>query len=307
MKQLTRLLMCLVMVSSIVSCQKELSEENGGDPSQVKGTLKMKIDGTQWVADKIAAATIENGSITITGLDNGGKSLHIALVDNGAANYSLNQQTVDYATVTDTKEANPVAYATDEGQDADDAGGEVIITNIDQTNKTISGTFSFKAYRDADNKQLVITEGSFENLGYTTDEPSNPPGGGSVTPGFSVKIDGAGFTPANLNIQRASSMIVITATQTAGASAKVVMLTMPENITAGTYDLQTSGSYVGSYAGGSATGGSVFLSISGKLTITEHNTTNEVIKGTFFFEGEDQIGGAPNAQLTEGAFTVQYQ
>ncbi|PZR13473.1 MAG: hypothetical protein DI539_19390 [Flavobacterium psychrophilum] len=295
-----------MVISSIVSCQKELSEENGGNPSEVNGTLKMKVDGVQWIADKIATASIENGTLTITGLDNGGKSLHIELADNGAANYSLNQQTVDYATVTDTKEANPVAYATDGGQNANDAGGEVIVTNIDQTNKTISGTFSFKVYRDADSKQLVITEGSFENLKYTGDEPSNP-GGSVVTPTFSVKIDGAGFTPANLNIQRSSSMIVITATQTAGASAKVVMLTMPEAITAGTYDLQTSGSYIGSYAGGSATGGSIFLSISGKLTITEHDKTNKVIKGTFFFEGKDQIGSAPNAQLTEGAFTVQYQ
>jgi hypothetical protein len=306
MKQLIRLLMCWMVISSMVSCQKELSKENGGNPSNVNGVLKMKIDGTQWVADKVATATIENGTLTITGLDNGGKSLHIELVDNGAANYSLNQQTVDYATVTDTKETNPIAYATDEGQGSNDAGGEVIVTNIDQTNKTISGTFSFKAYRDADSKQLVITEGSFEDLEYTGDEPSNP-GGGVVTPTFSVKIDGAGFTPANLNIQRASSMIVITATQTAGTSAKVVMLTMPEAITAGTYDLQTSGSYIGSYAGGSATGGSIFLSISGKLTITEHDKTNKVIKGTFFFEGKDQIGGAPNAQLTEGVFTVQYQ
>lgn len=306
MKQLIRLLMCWMVISSIVSCQKELSEESGGNPGEVNGVLKMKVDGVQWVADKAARATIENGTLTITGLDNGGKSLYIELVDNGAANYSLNQQTVDYATVTDTKEANPVAYATDEGQSANDAGGEVIVTNIDQTNKTISGTFSFKAYRDADSKQLVITEGSFENLEYTGDEPSNP-GGGAVTPTFSVKIDGAGFTPANLNIQRASSMIVITATQTAGASAKVVMLTMPEAITASTYDLQTSGSYIGSYVGGSTTGGSIFLSISGKLTITEHDKTNKVIKGTFFFEGKDQIGGAPNVQLTEGAFTVQYQ
>lgn len=306
MKQMVRLLWCLIVASSIASCQKELSVENGGDSSEVKGILKMKVDGVQWVADKIAKATIENGIITITGLDKNGTSLLIELVDNGAANYILNQQTVDYAAVVDATDANPSAYGTNEGQDANDAGGEVIVTNIDQTNKTISGTFSFKVYRNADNKQLVITEGSFENLKYAADDPSDP-GGGNVSPSFSVKIDGAGFAHNSLNIQHAAGLIVLTAVQATGGPSKAVTLSMPETIAAGTYDFQSIGDYVGMYVIGSGTGGNLFLSVSGKLTITEHNTTTKVIKGTFFFEGEDQIGGAPNAQLTEGAFTVQYQ
>ena len=147
-----------------------------------------------------------------------------------------------------------------------------------------------------------------EEKGSPSGEPSPPPGGDStVTQSFSVKINDTAFVPTSLNVQKASSVIVITATQTSGLFAKVVMLTMPENVVAGTYDFQATGSYLGSYAGGSGLSGSIFLSTSGKLTITEHNTTTKVIKGTFFFEGKDQLGGAPNAQLTEGAFTVQYQ
>lgn len=150
-----------------------------------------------------------------------------------------------------------------------------------------------------------------EENGTTSGEPSPNPGDSTVdstvTQAFSVKINDTAFTPTSLNVQKASSLIVITATQTSGLFAKVVMLTMPENVVAGTYDLQATGSYLGSYAGGSGTSGSIFLSTSGKLTITEHNTTTKVIKGTFFFEGTDQLGSGPNAQLTEGSFTVQYQ
>ncbi len=57
--------MLLLTITTLVSCQKEVSNESSTDDSAVKGVLKMKIDGTQWVADKLATASIMAGYIIL--------------------------------------------------------------------------------------------------------------------------------------------------------------------------------------------------------------------------------------------------
>lgn len=305
MKHPFYLLIGLVIVSSLVSCQKELSEENGNDPGAA-GRIRMKIGGTQWVADAAATATIRNGIITITGTSADGKSLLIELDDLGAVSYPLGQQTSNYASVTDPRETNPSAYTTDEGQSAADAGGQVVITQIDQTNKTLSGTFSFKLYRDADGKQLEITEGIIESLPFTTDDPAPNPGGGTVVPGLSVKVDGVPFSPTNLIVQHQSPMIVVTGTQLSGTSAKIIILTIPQDVVPDDYAFGVSGPIIGVYSTGTIANPAGYQATSGTLTVTEHNTTTKVLKGTFSFVGTDLLGGVATATLTEGSFTAKY-
>ena len=132
-------------------------------------------------------------------------------------------------------------------------------------------------------------------------------GGGTTTPGFTAKIDGTTLTPTTLTAQNASGFITITAMQTAATSAKAVIIIMPDDITPGTYSLTESGTYQATYAGGSGMSGSIYLSSSGTLVITEHNTTTKTIKGTFQFTGVDALGAAADVQVTAGSFTVIYQ
>jgi len=58
-------------------------------------------------------------------------------------------------------------YATNEGSDTAQAGGTVNVMSIDPVGKTISGIFSFKAYRQLDSTQDVFTSGVFYNVPYT--------------------------------------------------------------------------------------------------------------------------------------------
>jgi hypothetical protein len=295
MKKSVRFLMCLLLAVSVISCQKEISEENGGN-GPVTGVLKMKIDGQQWVANKSASATILAGFIAINGVSDDNKNLLIQLQDQGEAAYQLDQQSLGVAVYADGNDAATDAFATDAGNSTADAGGTVTITKIDKTNKTITGTFVFKAYRDSDSKQVVITEGSFENLKYT--DQLQPTTGSD----FKVKIDGTLWTAKSVQGIVQSGELNLIATEL--DFSKTVSLTMPANITAGTYDLADATKFISFYMKGTT---DIFAAISGSMTITENNAGTKTIKGTFNFDGLNIIGNGTTAKLTEGTFSIKYQ
>ncbi|WP_315818754.1 DUF6252 family protein [Paraflavitalea speifideaquila] len=256
----------------------------------------MKIDSKQWIADKVAGASIFAGYIVITGVSNDKKSILIQLEDKGVATYQLNQQSLYGAALTDENEINQNSYTTNQGKDLNDAGGTVVVTKIDKTNKTISGTFSFKMFREMDDKQVVITEGVFEDLQYTTELP--PTTGADAD--FKVKINGTAWTGKNVSGVVLMGKLMINATEL--DVSQTVGLSLPSDIAVGTHDFVQFGDVVGLYIKGGVT----MSATSGKLIISEHNTTSKVIKGTFNFEAKEFVGSG-SAQLTEGSFSVKYQ
>jgi hypothetical protein len=300
MKKYVRFLIFMLLAASVVSCSKEKSIETGnGGGSAVTGVLKMKIDGVQWVANKGAGATIVGGLIAIQGISNDDRFFNITLQDDGPVTYQLDNQALNVAVLTDANSpTGGVGYTTNQGNTGD-AGGTLVITKIDETNKTISGTFSFKMFRESDSKQVVITEGSFENLKYTTELPPNT----GADADFKVKIDGTLWSGQVVSGAAFNNQLIISAAET--NVSKSVGLTMPDNVTPGTYSFSQFGTYMAIYNYGSATSPTTLVSESGSLTITEHNTSTKTIKGTFSFVGR-QITGGTAVQFTEGSFTVKY-
>src|SRR6185436_19425001 len=93
MKLLNRLLPIFIL-TAFISCQKEISFETsqnggGGSGGGVNGTLKMNVNGKQWVADKAAAASLMAGVINITGLSKDGKAFTVTLADTFARTYTF--------------------------------------------------------------------------------------------------------------------------------------------------------------------------------------------------------------------------
>lgn len=307
MKKSTRLLMCLLMAFSILSCQKEVSEEtlNGGSSGGVNGVLKMKIDGVQWVADQVATASIMAGYINITGVSKDKKYFTITLLDDEAKTYTLNPVVAEgVGALSDSAEFNNNSYATVQGDDPSLAGGTVTVTRIDEANKTISGTFQFKLFREEDSAQKVITEGVFENLKYETTLPP-----ASSTDTFTVKIDGADWKAVSIfSTYTALTNQIAIAGNNADAT-KTVGLTVPADITAAgsPYTLDFWGlTYIGLYNSSPTL---ALASESGTLTILEHNTTTRRIRGNFDFKASEIIPSTPPkvANLTSGYFSVKYQ
>jgi hypothetical protein len=301
MKRLLLYLPLFAAMATTISCQKQINGDfvsSGGTGTSVNGVLKMKIDGVPWVADKVASASIISNVIAIAGLSNTRKTLVIRLNEARTGKFLLAPDSMHVGALSDSTE-NPFSYGTNEGIDTTESVGEVIVSSIDATKKTISGTFKLKVFRLLDSKTRIITEGVFDNLSYATTLPP-----ANTTDTFTVKIDGVTWKPQSIAgaTTTLTGQLAIVATDATGA--KAVGLTMPVNITAGTYDLDFFGlTYFGQYN----PNGTTFLPAqSGKMTILEHNTSTKRIRGNFNFVGKDLLAST-TAQLTEGYFSVKYQ
>jgi hypothetical protein len=292
----------LSLVLSIIACQKEASfdpNNPNGSPATVSGNMKAKINGVQWTADKGAGAARFSGIINISGVSSDKKLITITLTDSGVHRYILSDVTMNAGAFTDSSEANTFAYATNQGVYPTQCGGEVNITSIDVANKTISGTFSFKIFRQMDGKGKTITEGSFTNMKYTTTMPQ-----ASTTDTFRVKINGTSWTPHSIMGSNVAGQLIVSATD--ATAAKAVGLIMPADVTPGTYNLDFFGmTYIGQYNPDSDPAHSK-ASMSGTLTVLENNKTTRRLRANFAFRGEELLNPNNFASITEGYLSVKY-
>lgn len=293
------------------SCQKE-ARFDPNNPAQnqeppptttpdANGTLKAKIDGGQWIANKAAGAARIQGLISIGGISNDKRFIAITLTDSGVHRYTLSDDDLNAAALIDSNESDPINYSTNQGDYPEQAGGEVNVTSIDAGRQTMSGTFSFKVFREQDGKGKTITEGSFTNLHYITELPPT-----AAADTFRVKIDGVSWTPYNIIGLPVPLLNQIAVNATDATASKTVGLTFPANITPGDYAFDILGAtYVGLYNPNIDPNHSK-ASVSGTLTILEHNTATHRIRGNFTFKGEEIVNPQNGADLTEGYFSVVY-
>src|SRR5687768_1544401 len=153
-------LVAVIGVIAFNSCQREVDPSILGtnNPPAVSGDFKAKIDGVQWVANSAAGASRMSGFISLVGRSTDKKYVSIHLVDSGVHNYTLNDATLNVASYIDSNLANTFNFSTNQGVGPGDAGGVVNVTSIDAVNKKISGTFSFRVFRQFDNSQRTLTE-----------------------------------------------------------------------------------------------------------------------------------------------------
>lgn len=154
----------VLTTATLFSCRKEYSVENGnGLPTD----FTAQVNGATWdAADSTQFASVTQGTLTLVGTAANGNQLIISLNDTIIGTYILNQQSASVATFSNVDSTSIYTYATNQGSDTAQAGGTVNIISIDPVGKTISGIFSFKAYRSLDGTQKVFTSGVFYKIPY---------------------------------------------------------------------------------------------------------------------------------------------
>ncbi|MBS1596652.1 MAG: hypothetical protein JST75_00395 [Bacteroidetes bacterium] len=286
-----------VLLLSFFSCSKELSNEALENGKGVAGSFRAKIDGASWVATNNISATVLTGLINITGTSSDGKTINISLLAGATGTYALDENSDGLASLNQTEATGPAIYGTNQSSDPAKSSGTVTITSIDQTNKTISGTFSFNGYDDATTVTKVVTEGVFDRLPYSSTLPP-----ASITDTFKVKINGTSFTASSIAAPIVSGSFFVQGAASDGSN--FVGLYMPENVQPGTYTLDIFGGvFVGQYSPDPST---LLVSMGdGTLTVIENNSTTKRIRGSFSFKAVD-ASNTQSAQLTEGYFSVGY-
>jgi hypothetical protein len=281
----------------LFSCRKETSVE---DKVALSGDFRAQINGVQWIAaDATKGASMLAGLINITGISSDNKQLSITLTDTIPGVYTLDQASSSYAAYADNDSSDIYAFSTNQGGDTTQAGGQALITGIDRVNKTITGTFSFKLFREIDGHQKTVANGVFYKLPYVSSLPA-----ASKTDTINGKIDGAVWVGQSIDAQSSSgSQLAIIGSLLDGT--RTVGLIMPSGATAGAHTLSVSTTdYIGLY---SPTPGVNLASSSGVVTILSNNTTTQRIRGNFQFRASDPLGGTtPSHDLTSGFFSVYY-
>lgn len=280
-----RPLLVLVLTTLVViSCKNDENE----DP---RGKISARINDVLF--ETSGSAVVYSNSITIGG-DMGDKRLSI-FVSKAAQPGTYDAMAPTAGNIAADAEVN---YSPDNeklyssihtfnGQKA----GTVIITEIDEAAKTISGTFTCRVIDD-DHMHEDITGGTFNSIPYITD-PLN-----SLT----AVVDGQPFTATSFKGTKPITEIIL---KTAAAnSSSAINLYFDYMIRPGTYSLGEPGALAwAAYDVNNI----FFISDNGTVTISKHDLSLRRIEGSFSFDAV-LLNQASNDQpkITDGMFALTY-
>lgn len=274
----------ILILSSCKKKEEVQPQTNNPSTNSTTAIMKATKDGSAWQATTVSAS-IMNGRIAISGMTST-DSLTFSLEGDTTGTYGCYIWTQSAAVYGNGGYGD---YATNQST----TGGEIIVTEINTTDSTISGTFSFTVERNYDQSSVVFENGIFTNIPFTSTLP--------VTPNnhMSVDVDGSTYTPTTITISNAYGTLLINGT-TNGSEA--IAVTVPSDVTAGTYTTSSFGNYRIQYNVDQTT----FLSVSGgTITVTENDVNNSHITGTFSGTASN-TGGTITRVLTNGSFDVYY-
>lgn len=253
---------------------------------QPTSLFKVAIDGTQFTADN-ALATMGEGLTNIAGF-RGANNEYVAIVINATTSGTYTDEAImSYAISEESEDVYSNLFT---------EGNGTVTIQINTTNHTISGTFSFTGVNEA-GQQKVFTNGTFENIPYTEDS----------TPGddmLKATIDGTAIDYENSIITSwvdAGSGATINI-QGVGTNGSGIHLAISDDLNEGIYPItdeilaDVSASY-------SVDEDTEFDATTGSLTIT--SKTDGHITGTFQYTITDGTGTVLH-QITNGEFDVEY-
>jgi hypothetical protein len=261
------------------------------------GALVATVDGSAWESATAGAIFYEGGmSVFAEGADNSqivltmngqttGKYVVSGIVDSNAPD-----NTVSFTPKNASVPENPTyasVYFNAENI------GEITITEIDEANKTISGTFTSKVMRSSPEvKEIQIKSGSFNKVPY---EVGMEPVADNE---FSAKIGGSAFDPFTIGAVKSFGNIVVNA-----YGSETVALNITSDTGTGTFEL---GQMQSDYFAVVDIDDNMYESVSGTLNISLHDKVNGRIEGTFSFTAELFPGGGSPISVSEGSFAVSY-
>ena len=289
----------LAVISLFFSCNIEPYEGDIGATVNEAGVFKVVFDGQTYKADQVVA-TILDDAINISGVKtSSGENFIITLFGNSEGTYSLGvtENQVEMNSITYLKSSMSSTEIWASVLDFSTSQGELVITEIDDANKTISGTFFFTGHQESSSKNF--TNGTFYKIPYQGGLLGN-----SNT--FFAKIDGAEFVEdsvggSKLTLTGVPPTIIISATKN---NIQTISISVNADVTVGTYSFTTSDLPLGQY---NASLTETYVSkAGGELKITQHDVANKRLVGTFSFTASPFLSSGTNFEITEGSFDVVY-
>ncbi|HLT49653.1 MAG TPA: DUF6252 family protein [Aequorivita sp.] len=261
------ILFVLFAALSLISCE---------DIETNDVALQANVDNNFYKSTDARAALNEDGSLTIQGFtDEESLTLHVSRLAEG--NFTIAEGLPNYAIY---EGIGGSIYTT-----RPNGEGVVTISEVNEANKTLSGTFNFNAFLPGIDT-IYVSKGALYNVSYSGGDIVDPTNAGT----FSAKVDGNQFLPITITSRNTGNTII-----TSGSTANsTILISVTANVEPGEYTLPRTG-FAAKYQGvnGPET------TAGGLLNILEHDTTAKTIKGTFSFITN-------RTEITEGQFDVAY-
>jgi hypothetical protein len=280
---------------TFTSCENEpidsaidLDDFNNG--SNVPVVFKADFSGATWSATT-AQAVISGNFITISGVKANGEGFGFLVEANTTGTYPANTNLLAY-----TPAGSEYGYWGTNFDNPDENTGSITISNINTTNNTLSGTFSFKGYWSDTSVTSILpvqfTNGIFQNIPFITQDQTGDT--------FFAKVGGTEFVDVDIlttTITVGSQEFISIGAQNAALNSMTV--SVKSSLGTGTYPITGNATTDGVQAIYDFNDTNYNAS-SGSITISSKTATR--IKGTFNFV----TNGTPPFTITEGAFDVEY-
>jgi hypothetical protein len=260
------------------------------------GGMIATVDNVSWTSSQ-PVAIIYDGNISITGIGADGSEIVITVKGATKGKFTISGTLMSVPdnllsfTPANASIDNPT-YSSTYLEEA--SVGEVVISEIDETKKTISGTFTSKIMRmTPEEKTIIVKSGSFNEVAYTTGQGGNPDNT------FSATVDGSSFTVTTVSGVESFGSILLNFAKT----GKAMAITVSATTNTGTFAFGSSGD---DYYATFVDNATMYQSTSGSITISSHDKTNDRIEGTFSFNGSQFPSGEGTVTVTNGSFAVSY-
>jgi len=249
------------------------------------------VDGSTWRCPEPNARVSEN-QIIVYGTSAEGQTIQLTVFAGEKGLYTLSAANLHEGKLTPNTSANSTIYSTSFN---DGGSGQVRISSINEDDRTISGSFNFRAYKEEDSGNKTVTNGEFTKIPY---KYINTVDTSQVNNILTANIDGTDFVSTSIVSVLSEGIIEIKGTRS--DSFQSITLFIPEGQTTGIFNIDpVNGPIMANYQSSL----SPMPATAGSCTIAEHNTETNIIRGTFFFNVDND---GETVELQNGYFEVQY-
>jgi hypothetical protein len=278
-------LIYLLIPFSFVGCSEDPEPE-----TVPEGKIVATIDGVYFEAD--AEATLYgNGEFRLSG-KSGNADIWISMSETPVvvATYELKGgATGQPGEVWITYRPNGTLIFSSAAAEFQVVVGSVTFTEVDETNKTISGTFSSQVIHG--DMVTEITSGAFNKIPYEVIPRST----------LSVKIDGVDFEAPIVVSESGLGRISLVGKTL--SESQTIQFSFNSDITAGAHNIGGWGDVIHAIY---TVDNTSFVSASGTLTIKKHDTVAKTIEASFNFIGASVAEDGETHTLTSGLFFIKY-
>jgi hypothetical protein len=273
-----------VITLGLNSCEEDNTNVN-------RPLMTALVDGSTWRCPEPNARVSEN-QIIVYGTSAEGQTIQLTVFAGEKGVYTLNAANLHEGKLIPNTSAYATIYSTSYN---DDGSGQVRISSINEDDRTISGSFNFRGYKENDAGNKTVTNGEFTRVPY---KYINTVDTTQVYNMLTANIDDTDFVATSVVSVLSEGIIEIKGTRS--DSFQSITLYIPEGQSTGIFNIDpVNGPIMANYQSSL----SPMPATVGSCTIAEHDTESNIIRGTFFFNVDND---GETIELQNGYFEVQY-